>query len=228
MYQNNNNPYSNNHNQFGGGNYNNDFDRQRRQQEQQIKQNYKQKAEQALDNIIHELETARLNGNQYHINKADKSALNRYYNRYWANDFVMISIFILIISFIASFFKNLAALGILAVLLAYNSYSHSTFLSYFSNDSQINKEDKIVIQDLVFGKQLQSSTMILLSVAMTIISYIISFFSHAIYLDANDPSFVIKLLQNFHVNFNNELFAYSVASSILILIFLKIFEKWSR
>jgi hypothetical protein len=224
MYQNNNYPYSNNQSPYASSS----FDKQRQQQDQQIKQNYKQKAEQALDNIIHNLATARLNGNQYHINKADKSVLNRYYNRYWANDFVMISIFILIVSFGASFFTNLASVGILAVLLAYNSYSHSTFLNYFSNDSQITKEDKMVIQDLVFSNQLQSNTVLFLSLAMALISYILSFFTRPIYLDENDPSFVIKLLHNFNINFHNELFAYSVASSILILIFLKIYEKWSN
>lgn len=225
MYQRNNDPYSNNHNQYGGGNHNNDF---HRQQDKLTKQSYKQRAEQALDNIIHDLATARLNQNEYHINKADKSALNRYYNRYWANDFVIMSIFILIASLIASFFTNLAVLGILTVLLAYSSYSHSTFLSYFSNDSKIAKEDKIIIQNFIFGNQLQSSSVIFLSITMAIISYIISFFSRPIYLNENDPSFIIKLLQSFNVNFNNELFSYSVAVSILILIFLKIYEKWAN
>jgi hypothetical protein len=81
---------------------------------------------------------------------------------------------------------------------------------------------------MIFPNQLNQKTIAFLAIGMTLISYIMSFFTRTICLDENDPSIVIKALHYFKINFENELFAYSVAGSILILIFLKIYEKWSK
>ncbi len=220
-----NNPYSNNHNPYSS---NNDFDRQRRQQEQQQKLKYKFEAEKAKDNIAQSYLTAKRNGSDFYINEADKTAINRYYHRYWANDSVLIAILILLISFVASFYTNVAIFGILAVLIVLNSYSKNAYFTYFSNDHLLKSDDEKILKNLIFPNQLNMKDIGFLAVGMTIISYIISFFTKPIFLIENDPSIVIKALSYLKINFENELFAYSVAGSILILIFFKIFEKWSR
>jgi hypothetical protein len=225
MNQNNSNPYSNNHNPYSS---NNDFDRQRQQREQQIKQNYKIQAEQGMDGIVHSYLSAKRNDSHFNIDEVQKSAVNRYYNRYWSNDFVLISMLIMLISFVASFYSNVSIFGILVVLIVFNSYSQTSYIKYFGNDIKINADEEETIKNLIFPNQLNSKTIGFLSVGMTLISYLVSLFSRPIYLDENDSSIVIKALHYFKINFENELFAYSVAISILILIFLKIYEKWSR
>jgi hypothetical protein len=225
MNQNNYNSYSNNQNPYSN---NNDFDRQRRQQNEQVKQSYKKDAEKGIDRTVQSYLSAKRNGNDFFINEEDKSAINRYYHRYWANDSVLIAMLFMLFLFIASFYTNLTIFGILAVLIVFNSYSQNSYFTYFSNDHKLKLDDEETIKDLIFPNQLSMKTVGFLSILLTGVSYAVSFFSRPIYLDENDQSFVIKLLQDFHVNFNNELFAYSVAVSILILIFLKIFEKWSR
>jgi len=221
----NNYPYNNHHNPYGG---NNNDDRQRRQQEQQIKQGYKKDAEKGMDNIVQSYLSAKRNGSDFYINEADKSAVNRYYNRYWSNDFVFISMIILAISLVASFYTNLTIFGILLVLIVFNSYSQTSYIKYFGNDIKINADEEETIKNLIFPNQLNSKTIVFLAIGMTVISYIVSFFTKPIFLIENDPSIVIKALSYLKINFENELFAYSVAGSILILIFFKIFEKWSR
>ena len=119
MYQNNN-SYNNHHNPYGG-NHNSDFEKQRRQMELQEQKKYKFEAEKSMDSIVQSYLSAQRNSNDFYIDEADKSAINRYYNRYWSNKFVAISIFILCASFISAFYSNLAIFGILAVLVLINA-----------------------------------------------------------------------------------------------------------
>ena len=226
MYQNNN-SYNNHHNPYGG-NHNSDFEKQRRQMELQEQKKYKFEAEKSMDSIVQSYLSAQRNSNDFYIDEADKSAINRYYNRYWSNKFVAISIFILCASFISAFYSNLAIFGILAVLVFFNLYSQSAYFQYFGNDIKLKSKNEDILKDLIFPNQLNSKTIVFLAIGMTLISYIVSFFTKPIFLIENDPSIVIKILHYFKINFQNELFAYSVATSILILIFLKIYEKWSK
>jgi len=219
-----NNPYSNSQSPYSSSG----FDKQREQFEQQQKQKYKFEAEKAEDNIVQTYFSAKQNGNDFIINEADKTAINRYYHRYWANDSVLISILILLISFGLSFYTNVSIFGILLVLVVLNSYSKNTYFTYFSNDHLLKSADEDKLRDIIFPNQLSMKTVGFLAIGLTLVSYITSFFTRTIYLDNNDPSIVIKALSYLKINFENELFAYFVAGSILILIFFKIFEKWSR
>jgi hypothetical protein len=204
------------------------MDRAKKLQEQQIKQNYKFQAEKGIDSIIQSYISSKRNKSDFNIDETDKSSNNRYYNRYWSNDCITIAMLILVLSFIASFYTTMATFGILAVFVLFYSYSQVSYIRYFTNDTNLSRADKETLKNLIFSNQLNLKVVGFLAGGMSVISYIISFFSNSILLDENDPSIVIKILHYFDVNFQNELFAYSITVSILILILLKIYEKWSN
>lgn len=226
MYQENNYPLNNKFN-LNQGNHNN-MDRAKKLQEQQVKQNYKFQAEKSIDSVIHSYISSKRNKSDFNIDMENKSSINRYYNRYWSNDFIAIAMLILVLSFVASFYTTMAIFGILAVFVLFYSYSQGAYIRYFTNDANLNSADKETLKNLIFSNQLNLKVVGFLAGGMSVISYIISFFSRAIYLNENDPSIVITVLHYFNVNFQNELFAYSITVSILILILLKIYEIWSN
>lgn len=226
MYQENNYPLNNKFNL--NQDIHNNMDRAKKLQEQQVKQNYKFQAEKSIDSVIHSYISSKRNKSDFNIDMENKSSINRYYNRYWSNDFIAIAMLILVLSFVASFYTTMAIFGILAVFVLFYSYSQGAYIRYFTNDANLNSADKETLKNLIFSNQLNLKVVGFLAGGMSVISYIISFFSRAIYLNENDPSIVITVLHYFNVNFQNELFAYSITVSILILILLKIYEIWSN
>ncbi len=226
MYQENNHPLNNKFNL--NQDIHNNMDRAKKLQEQQVKQNYKFEAEKSIDSIIQSYISSKRNKSDFNIDETDKSSNTRYYNRYWSNDCIAIAMLILVLSFVASFYTTMATFGILAVFVLFYSYSQVAYIRYFTNDANLNNADKETLKNLIFSNQLNLKVVGFLAGGMSVISYIISFFSNSILLDENDPSIVTKILHHFDVNFQNELFAYSITVSILILILLKIYEKWSK
>lgn len=185
-------------------------------------------AEKCLDAIIHSFAVAKRNQqNDWHINESDQAGVIHYYKRYWDNDFVNLALFILLVSFICAFYTKLALIGIFAVFLAKLSYSQSAFMKYFANDHNLNTSDKEEIKDKIFGSQLDTKTVAMITVALSVLSYMVSFISRPIFFNSNDESSLfVVIIKSLKLDFSNELFAYSVAISIFALLFLKIFEKW--
>lgn len=206
----------------------NQSSQQKRLQNQKIKQDYKSRAEDALDNIISEFNQAKTNQIQdWNPSSKDKAQITRYFKRYWDNNFFTCSFIIGIFTFIASFYTTFAVIGIITVFILKVSLSQNVFMKYFLNDHQIEIEDFEYLKNKIFGKQLNILTTFIITTILTIISFSVSLITIGIYIDVEKNPFLSNLLSRWYPFYvENELFAYANIFSIFILIFLKVIEKW--
>ena len=206
----------------------NQASQQKRLQNEKIKQEYKSKAEDALDNIISEFNQAKSNQiTDWNPSSKDKAQITRYFKRYWDNNFFMYAFLIGLITFIASFYTSLAVIGIVVVFVLKLSLSQNSFLKYFLNDHQIDKADFEYLKNKIFGKQLNILTTFIITIALTMISFVMSFYTIGIYINPLKFPFLINTLSRFYPFYvENELFAYTNIFSIFIIILLKVIEKW--
>lgn len=223
-----NNNNSNNFDPFQNWGNQNQSSQQKRLQNQKIKQDYKSRAEDALDNIISEFNQAKTNQiTDWNPSSKDKAQITRYFKRYWDNNFFMYAFLIGLITFIASFYTTYAVVGIVVIFILKASLSQNIFMKYFLNDHQIDKEDFEYLKNKVFGKQLNILTTFIITIALTMMSFTVSFYTIEIYINPLKFPFLINTLSRWYPFIpDNELFAYANIFSIFILIFLKVIEKW--
>ncbi|MDN5125878.1 hypothetical protein PJV95_06470 [Aliarcobacter butzleri] len=206
----------------------NQASQQKRLQNEKIKQDYKSRAEDALDNIISEFNQAKTNQiTDWNPSSKDKAQVIRYFKRYWDNNFFTYSFIIGLFTFLLSFYTTFAVIGIITVFILKASLSQNVFMKYFLNDHQIEKDDFEYLKNKIFGKQLNVLTTFIITVVLTIISFTMSFYTIGIYIDVEKTQFLLNLLSRWYPFYvENELFAYANIFSIFILIFLKVIEKW--
>ncbi|WP_151948470.1 hypothetical protein [Aliarcobacter butzleri] len=223
-----NNNNSNHFDPFQNWGNQNQASQQKRLQDKKIKQEYKSKAEDALDNIISEYNQAKTNQiTDWNPSSKDKAQITRYFKRYWDNNFFMYAFLIGLITFIASFYTTYAVGGIVAVFVLKFTLSQNVFMNYFLNDHQINKDDVEYLKNKIFGKQLNVLTTFIITAILTMISFSVSFITIGIYIDPSKFLSFENILSTWYPFIpDNELFAYTNIFSIFILIFLKIIEKW--
>ena len=223
-----NNNNSNNFDPFQNWGNQNQSSQQKRLQNEKIKQDYKSRAEDALDNIISEFNQAKTNQiTDWNPSSKDKAQITRYFKRYWDNNFFTYSFIIGLFTFLLSFYTTFAVIGIITVFILKVSLSQNVFMKYFLNDHQIEKKDMEYLKNKIFGKQLNVLTTFMITVVLTIISFSVSFITIGIYIDIEKTPFLSNLLSRWYPFIpDNELFAYANIFSIFILIFLKVIEKW--
>ena len=235
--QNNDNPYSNQSPYTVNNPYqnsNNDADRQiqaqRKLDEERKKQQYKFQAEQALDNIAHEFLSAKHNRlDKWSLNAGDKAAVIRYYKRYWDNQFVLLSILVMVTTAILSFYTPLAFIGIFVVFMLRELYAQRIFLTYMLNDHELSRKQITEIKDKIFYKQLKTTTTLIFTLFLMAISFVTYYYSTTIFIEPAKYQKVIEILSKlspFHPE--NELFAYINIVAIFALLLLKTYEKWSK
>jgi len=220
-YNNNNDTYATKDTYASNNNQNQDM---KNLQDEQIQQQYKADAENALDNIIHDYSNAITNQLQsWNIDISDRAKIVRYYNRYWNRKAFLLSFLSLLVTFAASFYTIYAIAGIFIVFLIQYLFSAESFFALFTKDHEIAKEDLTYIQYEIFEYRSNSKLLMFEAVAFTIVSFVAYIYSSNILIDFEHYQ---KLVHILHINIDNELFAYANFLSILILIFTKIFEKW--
>ncbi len=209
-------------------NWENQASQQKRLQDKKIKQDYKSRAEDALDNIISEFNQSKTNQiADWNPRSKDKAQITRYYKRYWDNNFFMYAFLIGLITFISSFYTTFAVGGIVAVFVLKFTLSQNVFMKYFLNDHQIDKDDMEYLKNKIFGKQLNVLTTFIITVVLTMISFSVTFITIGIYIDPSKFLSFENILSKWYPFIpDNELFAYANIFSIFILIFLKVIEKW--
>jgi hypothetical protein len=213
---------------------NNDYQRQRQLDADRKKQAYKMAAEQALDHIARDYQNAQANNlENWKLDPSDKAAVVRYFKRFWDTQFISFSISILILTFILSFYTKLAVFGILGVFVLREALSQQVLLTYLLNDHELTRKQITDIKDKIFYKQLKTSTTAIFAGILMFVSYSSSLVSKSIYLTQNmsfdEIQKLVSILSKpspFYLE--NELFAYFNVTSILILMLLKIYEKWSK
>jgi hypothetical protein len=216
------------------GLFNQQLNNQKQLQNERQKLEYKYNCEQALDRIAHDFTSATKNKlDNWILNSSDKASVIRYYKRYWDNQFLLFALLIGFTSFILSFYTNYAFLSILIVFLLRELYSQKIFLTYYLNDHELTRKQISDIKNMIFYKQLKTIS----SAIFTVVLMLISFGSHTItntvfttpYLHSVEVQEAVKTLSKFYpFHVENELFAYVNIGSILILILLKLYEKWSK
>lgn len=231
------NPYSNNSPYSVQNPYqssNNDMSQQMQEQKrlenERRKQQYKFQCEESIDNIVHEFQSAESNQlESWKLNAGDKAAVVRYFKRYWDNKFVSLSLFIVVATFILSFYTKYALFGIFLVFIAREAYAQRVFLTYMLNDHELSRKQISAIKDKIFYKQLKTTTTLALTLFLIGISFTSYPYSFSIFIEPQVHQKIIVLLSKisqFHAE--NELFAYINIGAILVLLLLKTYEKWSK
>ena len=191
------------------------------------KQEYKNQNEKALDSIVSEVLNAQTNGIAPKINQADKSAVVRYFNRYWSTSFLLNAFALLVVTFIVSFFTQFATIGIFVVFILSLIYSHKTFLRIFLNDHGIKKYQIKEFEQNIFSLTLNNTyifIMTLLFMGASVGSY---YYTKVLFIKIEWLEPVIRFTSNFVTFYpQNELFAYVNTGSILMFMLLKTIERW--
>ena len=234
---NNHNPYSNNSPyavnnpyQSSDNNVDKQMQAQRRLDQERKQQQYKFQCELALDSITHEFLSAEHNQlNSWNPNAGDKAAVIRYYKRYWDNQFVSLSILVMVTTAILSFYTPLAFIGIFVVFMLRELYAQRIFLTYMLNDHELSRKQITEIKDKIFYKQLKTITTLIFTLLLMGISGVFYFYSGTVFLEPEKYPKLIEILSKlspFHSE--NELFAYINIVAIFALLLLKTYEKWSK
>ena len=219
---------------YGSGQNNNDYQRQGHLDADRKKHSYKMAAEQALDHIARDYQNAQANNlENWKLDPSDKAAVVRYFKRYWDTQFISYSISIVIVTFVLSFYTKLAVFGIFGVFILREALSQQVLLTYLLNDHELTRKQITDIKDKIFYKQLKTITTAMFTGILMFVSYSSLLVSKSIYLRQNmsykEIEKLISILSKpsqFYLE--NELFAYFNVVSILVLMLLKIYEKWSK
>lgn len=207
---------------------------QRKLNSEHLKQAYKLNCEQALDRIAHDFTSATKNKlDNWILNPSDKAAVIRYYKRYWDNQFLSLTLFVMFISFTLSFYTYYASFSILIVFLLQELYSQKIFLAYFLNDHELTRKNIADLKNMIFYKQLKTMSSVIFTIVLMLISYVSYTMTKTVfltpYLHTTELHKIVQLLSKFYpFHIKNELFAYVNIGSIFILLLLKLYEKWSK
>lgn len=233
-YSNHNNPYSSQGSPWQNNNSQHDFNNQKKLDDDRKKQEYKRAAEEALDRIVRDYENALQNNlKNWRLDPADKATVVRYSKRYWDNQFMSFALFVLIITCVLSFYTPYAIVGIFSVFILREIFSQKVLLTYLLNDHELTRKQIEVIKDKIFFKQLKTLTTLTVAIVLMLLAYVAYMFTNTLfltpYLQFHETHLAIQWLSKiapFHVE--NELFAYVNIGSIMIMMLLKIYEKWSK
>jgi len=227
-----NNPYSNQGNPWK--NNGNDYNNQKKLDENRKKQQYKQAAEEALDRIVRDYENAHINNlKNWKLDPSDKASVVRYSKRYWDTHFMSISVSVFIIAFILSFYTIYALLSIFVIFILREVFSQRILLTYLLNDHELTRKQISEIKDKIFYKQLKTTTTLIFTIILMLVTYGGYLITNTVfltpYLQFEETQIAVQWLSKlapFHIE--NELFAYVNVGSILMLMILKLYEKWSK
>jgi hypothetical protein len=224
-YDTNNHSYQNNHN--------NDNGEKRRIEEKRKKHESLQRAQDAIDNIVKVREDAHINEIEFTISAADKAKIVRHYKKYWNLQAQSLSLLVLVLSFLVSFFSIFALFGIAIIPLIQAVYSQETYMRKLLNDHDTSEKEGIAIKELIFGSSFRFSKWLIIGITLVLmaIAFVSFHFSSNIFIDPASTDFVKinKFLTKFtSFSSEHELFAYINAISIMILMFMKTIEKWYK
>ncbi len=158
---------------------NNPNQKQRKVDNQKIKQDYKSRAETALDNVIRLYNNAKINGSSLELGEEHKSPIIRYYKNYWLSDMVTGMLAISFIIFVLSFYRMGEATLLFIVLFGVMyGYSEKMFLKFYLKDFSISKTEENIILNKIFPNRsswINNSLMLALILGLSLGSAIFSF-----------------------------------------------------
>lgn len=208
---------------------NNPNQKQRKVDNQRIKQEYKSKAETALDNVVRLWNNAKINGSSLELGEEHKSPIIRYYKNYWLSDMVTGMLAISFIIFVLSFYRMGEATFLFIVLFGVMyGYSEKMFLKFYLKDFSISKTEENIILNKIFPNRsswINNSLMLALILCLSLGSAIFSFnFDYEIQLN------ITKYLSFGDMQFQEKNIIFAFLNLILALLLTadKFVKKYRR
>ena len=208
---------------------NNPNQKQRKVDNQKIKQDYKSRAETALDNVIRLYNNAKINGSSLELGEEHKSPIIRYYKNYWLSDMVTGMLAISFIIFVLSFYRMGEATFLFIVLFGVMyGYSEKMFLKFYLKDFSISKTEENIILNKIFPNRsswINNSLMLALILCLSLGSAIFSF-----NFDYEIPLNITKYLSFGDMQFQEKNIIFAFLNLILALLLTadKFVKKYRR
>lgn len=208
---------------------NNPNQKQRKVDNQRIKQEYKSKAETALDNVVRLWNNAKINGSSLELGEEHKSPIIRYYKNYWLSDMVTGMLAISFIIFVLSFYRMGEATFLFIVLFGVMyGYSEKMFLKFYLKDFSISKTEENIILNKIFPNRsswINNSLMLALILGLSLGSAIFSF-----NFDYEIPLNITKYLSFGDMQFQEKNIIFAFLNLILALLLTadKFVKKYRR
>lgn len=208
---------------------NNPNQKQRKVDNQKIKQDYKSRAETALDNVIRLYNNAKINGSSLELGEEHKSPIIRYYKNYWLSDMVTGMLAISFIIFVLSFYRMGEATLLFIVLFGVMyGYSEKMFLKFYLKDFSISKTEENIILNKIFPNRsswINNSLMLALILCLSLGSAIFSF-----NFDYEIPLNITKYLSFGDMQFQEKNIIFAFLNLILALLLTadKFVKKYRR
>lgn len=182
----------------------------------------------AFDSLLNDCYNSLQNGLEWDADFEKVGIVRRYYNRYYFFNYLIALFCLSIIGFVASFFYKLSFFIILMspIILIFFSKSIYLFLLFY-NHPKIEKEVKKSISSKIFPNN-DFYFFIFLNITLFGISYTASLHTTSLFIPEllENTKIYNSLIANFSLfDVNNELLAYSVFLSLIIIIIYKIIRK---
>ena len=176
-----------------------------------IKQTYKNKAENALDNVVRLWKNAKLNGlTEFEISEDYLSPIRRYYRNYWLKDMVRILSILSALIFISSFYLWAGSqLIFIFAFLTMWGFSEQNFMKFYLKDFEIDKTEEKVITARIFPKRYNLIGNLTILQIVLLLSLFAATYNQPILLDLKASTIDFLSIGDLQFRAKNELFAYT-------------------
>lgn len=176
-----------------------------------IKQTYKNKAENALDNVVRLWKNAKLNGlTEFEISEDYLSPIRRYYRNYWLKDMVRILSILSALIFISSFYLWAGSqLIFIFAFLTMWGFSEQNFMKFYLKDFEIDKTEEKVITARIFPKRYNLIGNLTILQIVLLLSLFAATYNQPILLDLKASTIDFLSIGDLQFRTKNELFAYT-------------------
>jgi hypothetical protein len=187
-----------------------------------------------LDEIVRDYKNAKNNDlKTFEIDASNQAAVVRHWKQYWYRYFFYYSMGLLVITFLVAFYSSYSVVGIFGVFVLSKIFSQKIYMWRMFNNHHLTRKEAYEIRDKIFSMQMKSSMLFFISIALMFCTYLSYFITKSLFIIKYTSCPYVEVTIDFlskagSFSIENELFAYANAVSILILLLLKLYEKWSR
>lgn len=193
-------------------------------EKRKIKQMYKSKMEESIDNIGRLSSNSKQNGYEnYEISKDLISPIVRFYNNYWVKDMSLILLGLTFFIFIFSFYSGYATLLLTGAFCLIYVYNEDFFMMKYFKILDISNFEIYDIRDVIFAKKYKLINNVILGVTVSIVSFVMNIFSPLLPNVFLSRDFNFNFLNSFGNEFmpGNEIYAYVNVFLMLLILFLR-------
>lgn len=196
----------------------------RMSEKRRIKQIYKIKMEESIDNIGRLSSNSKQNGYEnYEISKDLISPIVRYYRNYWIKNMSLILLGLTFFIFILSFYSPYATLILTGAFCLIYTFNEDFFMMKYFKILDISNFEIYDIRDVIFAKKYKFINNVILWITVSIISFVTNIFSPLlpnVFLSWDfDFSFLNFVGNEFMPG--NEIYAYVNVFLMLLILFLR-------